>query len=65
MCFPLHICRELQRKGITDDFSDQELGNSDDDDDDKFNHPFEVKDRPLPGIMGNPYNPLAIIGKRK
>ncbi|XP_059079126.1 protein Son-like isoform X2 [Tigriopus californicus] len=44
------FCRELARKGITDEFSDHEklLPGQSDDEEVEYHHPFMVKDRPVP-----------------
>ncbi|XP_040571096.1 uncharacterized protein [Lepeophtheirus salmonis] len=41
------FCRELAKKGITDEFSDNEVKNSDSDSE-SLHHPFVVKERPIP-----------------
>ena len=45
------FCRELARKGITDEFSDDDLNGDEDD----FHHPFLVKDKPLPSVLTSAY----------
>lgn len=42
------FCRELARKGITDEFSDNENLAQSDDEEVEYHHPFMVKDRPVP-----------------
>ena len=54
------FCRELQRKGITDELSDEDLGKSSDEED--FHHPFMVKDKPLPAPMAFPGSSLTPAG---
>ena len=51
------FCRELAKKGITDEFSDDD-GIMDAKSDDEVHHPFEVSDKALP----NPYFPGSSFG---
>ncbi len=44
------FCRELAKKGISDELSDHDLGGSSGDEA-ELHHPFMVKDRPLPGPL--------------
>ena len=51
------FCRELAKKGITDEFSDDD-GIMDAKSDDDVHHPFEVSDKAVP----NPYFPGSSFG---
>ena len=56
------FCRLLAKKGLTDEFSDNDGINTDDSDEDGIHHPFEVKDRPLPSVLypGSSFAPSGV-----
>ena len=56
------FCRELARKGITDEFSDEEILQGGSDDEDRYHHPFAVTDKPLPNPYAYPGSSIAPSG---